>query len=184
MRLRGVKRLMADRIEKILERWNRNAFASSALLLLALFLLSSSAWAQSSSCGQQQCQGIFWLLLNGNREAQCVQMCTNEYVGCSNGGPTPGSLLCNLDSCMAEFSACVCACPIDIPQPGGGPRGGCPQCGDPVDTGSGLFLYQQTDLRLRDVVPIEFGHVYRELDTTSRAFGIGMATNYDMGHLS
>jgi hypothetical protein len=46
---------------------------------------------------------------------------------------------------------------------------------------TGLFTYEHTDLSLADVIPISLGHVYRELDTPSqpRAFGIGMATNYD-----
>jgi RHS repeat-associated protein len=52
--------------------------------------------------------------------------------------------------------------------------------GDPVDAATGLFLYDHTDLQLKDVVPIELSRSYRELDTQNRAFGIGMALGYDM----
>jgi len=45
--------------------------------------------------------------------------------------------------------------------------------GDPVDPGSGLFLYSQTDFFLPDSLPISLTRVYRPEDSGSRAFGIG-----------
>jgi YD repeat-containing protein len=60
---------------------------------------------------------------------------------------------------------------------GGGPVGG---GGDPVDLSTGLFVYNKTDLSLNDVIPIALTRVYRQGDTLSRAFGIGMTHPYDM----
>jgi YD repeat-containing protein len=46
--------------------------------------------------------------------------------------------------------------------------------------GTGLFTNEQTDLALSDVVPIELTRSYREKDTGSNAFGVGMSDNYDI----
>jgi len=54
----------------------------------------------------------------------------------------------------------------------GTPAGGNPD-GDPVDPGTGLFLYSQTDLFLPDTLPITLTRIYRPEDSGSRAFGIG-----------
>lgn len=61
-----------------------------------------------------------------------------------------------------------------------GPRPGDPSDGDPVDLGTGLFVYQKTDLALNDIIPISLTRTYRESDTTSRAFGIGTSHPYDI----
>src|SRR5262249_56881309 len=52
--------------------------------------------------------------------------------------------------------------------------------GDPVDLGSGLFVYNKTDLVLPDVIPIELSRTYRQNDSMGRSFGVGAATPYDM----
>ncbi len=66
---------------------------------------------------------------------------------------------------------------------GGGGNGGgppVPKGGEPVDLSTGLFVYEKTDLYLPDVIPISLTRVYRNDDTTSRAFGIGTTLPYDM----
>jgi RHS repeat-associated protein len=52
--------------------------------------------------------------------------------------------------------------------------------GDPVDLGSGLFVYDKTDLLLPDVQPIELKRTYRQNDSVARSFGKGMTTGYEM----
>jgi RHS repeat-associated protein len=59
--------------------------------------------------------------------------------------------------------------------PGNGARDG-----DPVDLSTGLFLYERTDMVLPDVIPIVLSRTYRQMDTRSRSFGIGMAHPYEM----
>ena len=49
-----------------------------------------------------------------------------------------------------------------------------------MDAGTGIFTYDHTDLALSDVSPIQLTRSYRELDASSRAFGFGMALNYDL----
>jgi len=63
--------------------------------------------------------------------------------------------------------------PPTAPVPGG-LRGG-----EPVDLSSGLFVSEQTDLVVNDVIPIVIRRVYRPGDPTSRDFGIG--TNHPLG---
>lgn len=55
-----------------------------------------------------------------------------------------------------------------------------PDDGDPIDLGTGLFVYTKTDLTLNDVIPISLTRTYRQSDYISRAFGIGMNMNLDM----
>jgi YD repeat-containing protein len=69
---------------------------------------------------------------------------------------------------------CFCAA-----APGPGPGHG-PLCADPVDMATGIFTYDHTDLRVADVIPLQLTRSYREFDTLSRAFGVGMSDNYDM----
>lgn len=64
------------------------------------------------------------------------------------------------------------------PTPGGGSGGG--SGGDPVDLHTGLFVYNKTDLYLSDVIPIELTRTYRQGDSNSYGFGIGMMSNYDI----
>ncbi|MGH9828496.1 MAG: DUF6531 domain-containing protein, partial [Blastocatellia bacterium] len=71
-----------------------------------------------------------------------------------------------------------CFCPP--PLPGKGTGNGGPTCGDPVDMSTGISTYDHTDLSLQDVLPIQLGRSYRELDTQPRSFGVGTAANYDL----
>jgi YD repeat-containing protein len=52
--------------------------------------------------------------------------------------------------------------------------------GDPVDLGTGLFVLNNTDLQLPDVLPITLQRTYRQNDTISRSFGIGTSQAYDI----
>jgi RHS repeat-associated protein len=63
---------------------------------------------------------------------------------------------------------------------GGSPPGGSGGGGDPVDTSTGLFVYQHTDFNLPDVIPINVTRTYRQGDTASRGFGIGTSISYDI----
>jgi RHS repeat-associated protein len=63
--------------------------------------------------------------------------------------------------------------------PGSGPNGG-PGCCDPVDLSTGLFVYDQTDLYLPDVLPINLRRTYRPGDPSSYAFGVGTNHPYDL----
>jgi RHS repeat-associated protein len=70
--------------------------------------------------------------------------------------------------------------PANTPPADGPPPGACSQAGDPVDCSTGLFLNTQTDLRLADIIPLEFARTYRSNDAVSRAFGIGSSSSYDL----
>ena len=60
------------------------------------------------------------------------------------------------------------------------PCNGCAVAGDPVDLSTGLFIYQQTDLVLPDVIPISLTRVYRPNDPKWRPFGTGTKHPYEM----
>ena len=160
-------------------------------------LLVTPRPAAAQSCGgPSNCPGIFsyttfapdlgiWV------DAQCFTTAGDQYSACLGGvsTATPGQLLGGVSCCASQFALALCACPPPNPLasagPPPGPRlgptpGDGPKCGDPVDAGTGLFTYDHTDLELSDVLPITLGRSYRELDTSSRAFGIGMALNYDL----
>jgi RHS repeat-associated protein len=65
--------------------------------------------------------------------------------------------------------------------PGDGPRhGNHNKDGEPVDLGTGLFVYQKTDLMLPDLIPLAVTRTYRQNDPQSRTFGIGTSMPYDM----
>jgi YD repeat-containing protein len=51
---------------------------------------------------------------------------------------------------------------------------------DPVHLDTGLFVYEETDLRLPDVIPIELTRSYRPNDPVQRSFGKGGNNPYDM----
>jgi len=109
--------------------------------------------------------------------AACLQACAGAYESCL-GNNWPG--LDKISYCIYEMNICWHACPND-PGPGGGPAaGGGPGNGEPVDTGTGIFTYEHTDLSLADVIPFTLTHTYRAQDTGSRAFGIGVSDNYDV----
>lgn len=74
---------------------------------------------------------------------------------------------------------------IMIGSSGGPPRrgpkpGGNSKAGDPVDTGTGLFVYQKTDLVVTDTMPIVLNRTYRPGDNVSRAFGIGTTHEFEI----
>jgi len=52
--------------------------------------------------------------------------------------------------------------------------------GDPVDTYTGLFTLDRTDLQVADVIPLEVKRTYRTQDNVPRSFGIGTTLSYDM----
>jgi YD repeat-containing protein len=72
-----------------------------------------------------------------------------------------------------------------VSNPGNGPSDG-PQSGnndgggDPIDMGTGLFVYSKTDLILNDLIPIVLSRSYRHNDPVSRSFGVGTGMPYDM----
>jgi RHS repeat-associated protein len=51
---------------------------------------------------------------------------------------------------------------------------------DPVDTSTGIFRHSETDLRLADIIPIDFTRTYLSQDPTSRPFGTGFTDNYEI----
>ena len=65
--------------------------------------------------------------------------------------------------------------------PGDGPAP-CNECedGDPVDLGTGLFVYRKTDLILPDVMPIHLTRTYRPNDIHTRPFGFGGSHPYEL----
>jgi RHS repeat-associated protein len=65
--------------------------------------------------------------------------------------------------------------PADGPQSGNNDDGG-----DPIDMGTGLFVYSKTDLVLPDLIPIVLSRTYRQNDPVSRSFGVGTGMPYDM----
>jgi RHS repeat-associated protein len=66
--------------------------------------------------------------------------------------------------------------PYSYPTPGDVPK----TDGDPVDLETGYFIYEKTDLVLKDVTPVELRRTYRPGDYQSRAFGIGTTHPYDI----
>jgi RHS repeat-associated protein len=64
---------------------------------------------------------------------------------------------------------------------GGGPRPSPdPSGGEPVDLSTGLFVLEDTDLFLADILPLALTRTYRPEDSASRPFGIGTTHPYDM----
>jgi RHS repeat-associated protein len=63
--------------------------------------------------------------------------------------------------------------------PGKGPKDG-QHGGDPVDLGTGLFVYQKTDLGEPGPAPINLTRTYRQSDSNSYSFGIGTTMPYDL----
>jgi RHS repeat-associated protein len=82
-----------------------------------------------------------------------------------------------------EFSGAMVALPSTSQAQG--PNAACQaadaaKAGDPVDCSTGLFLLDRTDLAVSDLIPLEVHRVYRPMDNTSRAFGIGASLGYDI----
>ena len=65
--------------------------------------------------------------------------------------------------------------PATGPAPGDGSSDG-----DPVDLGTGLFVYNKTDLVLPDIIPTALTRTYRQNDGGIRSFGIGTTNPYEM----
>ncbi len=62
-----------------------------------------------------------------------------------------------------------------------GPTPGPPhEGGDPVDLGTGLFVYHKTDLVIPDTIPIVIERTYRQSDSNSYSFGVGTTNLYDL----
>ena len=80
-----------------------------------------------------------------------------------------------------EFSGAMVSSPTNAPSnapPGGtGPKD---KDGEPVDLSTGLFVYERTDLVIPDTIPITLKRTYRQSDTVSRPFGIGMTHPYEI----
>ena len=55
----------------------------------------------------------------------------------------------------------------------------CSKAGDPCDTRTGLYVQQDTDIEVPDVMPITLTRTYRTEDTASRVFGIGASHPYE-----
>lgn len=58
--------------------------------------------------------------------------------------------------------------------------GGKEKGGDPVELATGLFIMEQTDLAIPDLMPLTLTRTYRQNDPASRPFGIGATHPYDL----
>ena len=78
---------------------------------------------------------------------------------------------------LYEFSGAMVASPLfaPFPWPGDGSEDG-----DPVDLGTGLFVFDKTDLVINDTLPINLTRTYRQSDSFSRPFGIGTTHPYEI----
>jgi RHS repeat-associated protein len=86
--------------------------------------------------------------------------------------PDPGVRIWEFTGAMATTSA---------PAPGSGPNaGGGAGGGDPVDLGTGLFVYRKTDLNLPDAIPATLQRIYRPADSNIYGLGRGTTTPYDL----
>jgi RHS repeat-associated protein len=102
-------------------------------------------------------------------EPQAQAAATAFIAGCGS------SACCDVGGLGVSLNmTCFCAA-----APGPGPGHG-PTCGDPVDMATGIFTYDHADVTVNDVMPLKLTRSYREFDTLSRAFGVGMSDNYDM----
>ncbi|HWV44574.1 MAG TPA: DUF6531 domain-containing protein, partial [Nitrospira sp.] len=52
--------------------------------------------------------------------------------------------------------------------------------GDPVELATGLFIMEQIDLAIPDLIPLTLTRTYRQNDTALRPFGIGATHPYDI----
>ena len=150
-----------------------------AASLLLLSLLTASTRVMAQSCPSNNCPGIIPLIAFGDLDIGCESVFSTQYSQCLSG--VGGAVIGGTACCAAQFDTNLCACPpANYAAPPGPKVGGGPTCGEPVDAGTGLFTYNHTDLKLSDTIPILLTRSYRELDTVSRAFGVGMTHNYDL----
>lgn len=87
--------------------------------------------------------------------------------------PDPGVSIYKFTGAMINVSGYV-------PQADGPPPGGAAYGADPVDLSSGLFVLQNTDLVVSDIMPLAVTRTYRQNDNVSRQFGIGATLAVDM----
>jgi RHS repeat-associated protein len=87
--------------------------------------------------------------------------------------PNPGVAIYQLTGAMVSN-------PTNAPPTGPSPGNGNNTGGEPVDLGTGLFVYRKTDLALQDVLSIALTRTYRQSDSVSRAFGMGTTHDYDI----
>ena len=85
--------------------------------------------------------------------------------------PDPGVVIYELTGAMVSQPST---------EPGVHPIPGNDPLADPVDPGTGLFIYRKTDLLINDTIPLTVSRTYRQSDSVSRSFGIGTNFNYDM----
>jgi len=78
-----------------------------------------------------------------------------------------------------EFTGAMIS-PFGNPPADWPPPGSCSVDGDPVDLSTGLFVLNNTDLSLPDVLPLALTRTYRPKDTATRPFGIGSTHPYEM----
>jgi hypothetical protein len=70
----------------------------------------------------------------------------------------------------------LAAQPVPVISPTFDPRN---KVADPVDIPTGIYMRSYIDIAIYDSVPIELKRQYRNLDSVSRAFGIGTSHVYD-----
>jgi predicted ATPase len=165
---------------------NRQSFVEALMHRFVLVPFGHARVLRAQTCtGNPSCSGIFWELIGPpTLDPTCVGICTDQYSACLAG--VSADVIGGTQCCASQDQACLCDCPPPNADTGN-PGPACPTCSldspavaDPVDAASGLFLYDHTDLQLKDVMPIELSRSYRELDEQNRAFGIGMALGYDL----
>jgi RHS repeat-associated protein len=88
--------------------------------------------------------------------------------------PDPGVVIYEFSGAMVSAPTNA---PTDGPPGGSGPKD---KDGEPVDLSTGLFVYQRNDLVIPDTIPISLTRTYRQSDTVSRPFGIGMTHPYEI----
>ena len=177
------RRFFRNRLMKRERGFNSPAAIASlrgvAASLLILSLLTASTRVMAQSCPSNNCPGIIPLIAFGDLDIGCENVFSTQYSQCLSG--VGGAVIGGTACCAAQFDTNLCACPpANYAAPPGPKVGGGPTCGEPVDAGTGLFTYNHTDLKLSDTIPILLTRSYRELDTVSRAFGVGMTHNYDL----
>ncbi|MGC1808346.1 MAG: RHS repeat-associated core domain-containing protein [Candidatus Binataceae bacterium] len=124
------------------------------------------------------CAVVLVLLIGGTAHAQtCLQNCANQYEDCL-GNEFPG--LGGIAVCLGILHNCEFSC-TDFPEPDpSSPSESGDTGGDPVHSGKGFYSYNSIDLSLPDVIPIGLIRTYRQQDSSSQAFGIGMENGYDL----
>jgi RHS repeat-associated protein len=62
---------------------------------------------------------------------------------------------------------------------GSAQSGGGASAGDPIDLKTGEFFYSETDIAIKDIVPLTLSRSYRPHDLKKREFGFGTAANFN-----